>query len=38
VLFAREGIAWRVTLADDAIGFTSSVRRLEELLESWRFT
>jgi hypothetical protein len=38
VLFAREGIAWRVTLADDAIGFTSSVRRLGELLDSWRFT
>lgn len=38
VLFTRNGIAWRVTLADDEIGFGSSVRRLDELLGSWRFT
>jgi hypothetical protein len=38
VLFAQDGIAWRVTLADDEVGFGSSVRRLEELLDSWRFT
>ena len=37
VLFAREGIAWRVTLADETVGFGSSTARLEELLDSWRF-
>ncbi|HET9310850.1 MAG TPA: hypothetical protein VFP41_06460 [Actinomycetota bacterium] len=38
VLFTRNGVAWRVTLADDEIGFGSSIRRLDELLDSWRFT
>jgi hypothetical protein len=38
VLFVREGVAWRVTLADDELGFGSSVRRLDELLGTWRFT
>ncbi len=37
VLFTREGIAWRVTLADGSVGFGSSTSRLEELLDSWRF-
>jgi len=36
-LFARDGIAWRVTLADDQVGFEASARRLDELLETWRF-
>ena len=38
VLFTREGVAWRVTLADEQVGFEASARRLEELLDSWRFT
>lgn len=38
VLFTRDGVAWRVTLADDEVGFGSSATRLEELLGSWRFT
>lgn len=38
VLFAREGVAWRVTLADEDLGFEASERQLEELLASWRFT
>ena len=37
VLFARDGVAWRVTLADEEVGFEASLRQLEELLESWRF-
>ena len=37
VLFARDGIAWRVTLADDQVGFEASARRLDEMLETWRF-
>ncbi|HEX7248249.1 MAG TPA: hypothetical protein VF351_09145 [Actinomycetota bacterium] len=37
VLFEREGIAWRVTLADEQMGFEASTQRLGELLESWRF-
>jgi len=37
VLFTRDGVAWRVTLADDEVGFGSSVRRLDEMLGSWRF-
>ena len=37
VLFARDGIAWRVTLADEQVGFDASARQLEELLASWRF-
>ena len=36
VLFARDGIAWRVTLADEQVGFDASARRLDELLASWR--
>ena len=37
VLFARDGIAWRVTLADESVGFEASANRLGELLDSWRF-
>lgn len=37
VLFAREGIAWRVTLADEGVGFEASTARLRELLDGWRF-
>jgi hypothetical protein len=37
VLLAREGIAWRVTLADDEVGFHESTRTLEQILGSWRF-
>lgn len=37
VLFAREGIVWRVTLADEQVGFEASLNRLDDLLESWRF-
>jgi hypothetical protein len=37
VLFARDGIAWRVTLADEQVAFDASARRLDELLASWRF-
>ena len=37
VLFARDGIAWRVTLADDQVGFEANAHRLDEMLESWRF-
>ena len=37
VLFARDGIAWRVTLADEQIGFEANAHRLDEMLESWRF-
>jgi hypothetical protein len=37
VLVARDGVAWRVTLADDEVGFSSSARQLDELLASWRF-
>ena len=37
VLFARDGIAWRVTLADEAVGFEASASRLDELLDSWSF-
>jgi hypothetical protein len=38
VLFAREGIAWRVTLADDEASFEASAARLDQLLSSWRFS
>lgn len=38
VLFAQDGIAWRVQLADDEAGFDSSVGRLDEMLDTWRFT
>lgn len=38
VLFVREGVAWRVTLADEEVGFEASTRHLGELLASWRFT
>ena len=37
VLFARDGIGWRVTLADEQVGFDASSRRLDEILASWRF-
>jgi hypothetical protein len=37
VLFTRGGIAWRVTLADEEVGFEANLRQLDELLESWRF-
>jgi len=37
VLFARDGIAWRVTLADESVGFEASTERLAELLDSWSF-
>jgi hypothetical protein len=37
VLVARDGLAWRVTLADDQVGFEASLRQLDEFLESWRF-
>ena len=37
VLFARGGVAWRVTLADEQVGFDASGRSLDELLASWRF-
>jgi hypothetical protein len=38
VLFTSDGIAWRVTLADEEVGFEANLRRLDEFLESWRFT
>jgi hypothetical protein len=38
VLFQREGIAWRVTLADEQVSFEASARRLDEMTASWRFT
>ncbi|HEY7763082.1 MAG TPA: hypothetical protein VIC52_08725 [Actinomycetota bacterium] len=38
VLITRDGMGWRVTLADDEVGFDSSLRRLDELLSTWRFT
>ena len=38
VLFTRDGVAWRVTLADEDVGFEANLRRLDEFLESWRFT
>jgi hypothetical protein len=37
VLFTRDGVAWRVTLADEDVGFEANLRRLDEFLESWRF-
>ena len=37
VLFARDGFAWRVTLADEQVGFEANAHRLDEMLESWRF-
>lgn len=37
VLFTRDGVAWRVTLADDEVGFGSSARRLDEMLDAWHF-
>ncbi|HET6712400.1 MAG TPA: hypothetical protein VFI59_01640 [Actinomycetota bacterium] len=37
VLFLRDGVAWRVTLADEEVGFEASLRRLDELLDSWHF-
>ena len=37
VLFTRDGIAWRVTLADGEVGFEASAARLDEFLEAWRF-
>ena len=37
VLFARDGVGWRVTLADEQVGFDASARRLDEILASWRF-
>lgn len=37
VLFVRAGIAWRVTLADEQVGFEASLERLGSLLDSWRF-
>lgn len=38
VLFSQDGIAWRVQLADEEAGIDASVTRLEEMLETWRFT
>ncbi len=38
VLFTKDGVAWRVTLADEEVGFEANLRRLDEFLESWRFT
>jgi hypothetical protein len=38
VLFVREGTAWRVQLADDEPGFEASVRQLDDMLATWRFT
>lgn len=38
VLIARDGIAWRVQLADEEAGIAASVARLEEMLATWRFT
>lgn len=38
VLFAQDGVAWRVQLADDEAGFDASVARLDEMLGTWRFT
>jgi len=38
VLFTMNGVAWRVTLADADVGFEANLRRLDEFLESWRFT
>lgn len=37
VLFVRDGIAYRVTLADEQVGFEASLKRLSSLLDSWRF-
>ena len=37
VLFVRDGIAWRVTRADEQVGFEANAHRREEMLESWRF-
>jgi hypothetical protein len=38
VLFVRDGIAWRVTLADEETSFEASTRQLDEMLGTWRFT
>jgi hypothetical protein len=38
VLFAQDDVAWRVQLADEEAGIDASVARLEEMLETWRFT
>ena len=38
VLLVRDGMAWRITLADEEIGFGASVRQLGSMLDSWRFT
>jgi len=38
VLLVRDGMAWRITLADEEVGFGASVRQLESMLDSWRFT
>lgn len=38
VLLARDGVAWRITLADEASAFDASVRQLDGMLETWRFT
>ncbi len=37
VLFTKDGVAWRVTLADEEVGFEANLRRLDEFLDSWRF-
>jgi len=37
VLFSRNGIAWRVTLADDEVGYDASLERLNAMLDSWHF-
>ena len=37
VLFTTDGVGWRVTMADEDVGFEASLRRLDEFLDSWRF-
>lgn len=37
VLFTKDGVGWRVTMADEDVGFEASLRRLDEFLDSWRF-
>jgi len=38
VLFTKDGVAWRVTLADEEVGFEANLNRLDQFLHSWRFT
>jgi hypothetical protein len=38
VLLARDDVAWRITLADEASAFDASARQLDAMLDTWRFT